>query len=316
MDDLAAIDRYSDTLQLAALIGRFFSLPARIVIAALALAGLIGCQQGSSVPDGSPAPIVRRIVTLSPHLTELVYAAGAGGKLVGVVEYSDYPPAAMDLPRVGDAFRIDYERIAELSPDLILGWRTGNPVSVIERLRDLGYQVEVLDAARLDDVARQLVAIGVWSGTEDSARQVALEYRNELARIRDRYLEAKPVSVFYQISAQPFFTISNQHTIGEAIRLCGGTNIFGELQGISPAVSLEAIIDRAPQVIVVGTTDENAGARGQIPGLSQWDTIPAIRMENIVLVDADFMTRPSVRILQGIRQLCEGLDRARARMDG
>jgi len=273
-----------------------------------------GCGQrpaGGHLPDPG---VAQRIVTLSPHLTELAYTAGAGEKLVGVVDFSDYPAAARVLPRVGDAFRIDYERIAGLSPDLIIGWRSGNPPAVLDRLRDLGYRVETLDAAHLDDVAEALVAIGKWAGTADTAQRMAAKYRRNLAAIRRRFLGALPVTVFYQVSAQPFFTVSRRQVIGEAIELCGGRNIFGGLEEPSPAVSLEAILTAAPQAILIGSTPSLTGDPHYRPVLRRWDALPAVRMGNIFVLDADLLARADTRILQGVQRMCEALDTARARV--
>jgi iron complex transport system substrate-binding protein len=265
--------------------------------------------------DASAA--VRRIITLAPHLTELVYAAGAGDRLVGAVEYSDYPPEASDLPRIGDAFRFDYEAIAALDPDLLLAWQSGTPVAAVERLTELGYRVVRLEPGRLATIAEHLRFIGQLAGSLPAATLAADNFDQELQMLRDRYHDATTLSVFYQISWQPLFTINKQHVIGEAIEICGGRNIFADLSDLSPAISLEAVLDSAPQVIIASRFDSRKETVAtELSGWSKWANIPAVRDGNLFLLGVDQMARPSTRILLGIEALCQSLDKARQKIMG
>jgi iron complex transport system substrate-binding protein len=260
---------------------------------------------------GQPA---RRIITLAPHLTELVFTAGAGNRLVGVVEYSDYPPESRLLPRVGDAFRLDYEAIAALKPDLILGWQSGTPVAVLDRLTELGYRVLTLEPGRLTTIAEHLRFIGQLADSAPAAATAAAEYERDLEELRGKHKNASTLSVFYQISWQPLFTINKRHVIGEAIEICGGRNIFAELTDLSPAISLEAVLEQAPQVIVASQFDSRQKlAETQLASWSKWKNIPAVRDGNLFLLDADLLARPSTRILGGVRALCDALDAVRGR---
>lgn len=285
----------------------------RNLVLAVCLVCVSSCSQDADQPQkslsGTPA---RRIVALAPHLTELVFTAGAGDRLVGVVEFSDFPATAQALPRVGDAFRLDYEAIAALEPDLILGWVSGNPESVFTRLRDLGYRVVALEPVSLEGVAEHLRIIGRLAGTSATADRAAAEYAQALVSLRDRYRGAADISVLYQISVRPMLTISRRHVIGEAIEICGGRNIFANLDELAPAVSVEAILDRAPEVIIASGAGPNVT---QLPdGLSvwaRWPSIPAVRNGNLYVVDADLIVRPSTRILGGVRRICEHLETAR-----
>lgn len=275
---------------------------------------LTGCGMPvDSRQTGAPAS---RIITLSPHLTELVFTAGAGDRLVGVVEYSDYPDAALGLARVGDAFRLDFEAIAELSPDLVLAWESGTPRDVRGRLRDMGIRVVSLDAAGLDSIAAQLVSIGSLAGTSAIADTAAAAYRERLGHLRRRYADAAILRVFYQISMQPLFTISGAHVISEAIEVCGGRNVFAEVRNLSPAVSLEAVIAARPDVIVAGDDNSAKDAREKLRAQwSGWTSIPAVRTDSLYIVDADLMHRPTTRILDAVADLCRQLDDARDRRD-
>jgi iron complex transport system substrate-binding protein len=278
------------------------------------VAGTISCDRApdDATGDSSGDQIARRIVSLAPHLTELTYAAGAGDRLVGVVDFSDFPVAAQSLPRVGDAFHLDYEVIAALEPDLILGWQSGTAANVLNRLRELGYRVVALEPGHLDSITEHVRTIGRLTGKSSAANRVAIEYATELQVIRDQYQGVEVLSVFYQVSARPLLTINRHHVIGEAIEICGGRNIFAGLESLAPVVSLEAVLDRSPEVIIVNnfgipreTGDDSLAA------WRAWANLPAVRNENLFLIDADQIVRPSTRILGGIRQLCTSLEKAR-----
>ncbi|MBS93762.1 MAG: cobalamin-binding protein [Gammaproteobacteria bacterium] len=262
-------------------------------------------------PVDAPNRPSSRIITLAPHLTELVYSAGAGNRLVGVVEYSDYPAVALNLPRIGDAFRLDHEAIIGLKPDLILAWESGTPRAVIDRLEQLDYRVVVLAAGSLDGVAESLRAIGRLAGTQKAAEAAALAFEISLDEIRMTTAGRESLTVFYQVSSQPLFTISRQHIIGEAIELCGGHNVFAGLPEVSPSISPEAVIDAAPEVIIATQFSEDTSMANALAVWQQWTSIPAVHDSNLYFVDASLMTRPSVRILGGVRELCARISTAR-----
>lgn len=274
----------------------------------------VGVLLAACGPDRSPGPDVddpldpgpaRRILTLAPHLTELAYTAGAGEQLAGAVEFSDFPVAAQALPRIGDAFRLDQEAIAGLDPDLILAWQSGTPVEVIERLQQQGYRVVTLPAGRLLDIAASLRAIGRLAATEAVAEAAAADFERALAQLRAEAAGYAPVRVFFQVTAQPLFTVSDRHVIGEAIALCGGQNIFGALAGLSPSVSPEAVIDAAPDAIIAARHGTGpVSAERELGFWRQWSSVPAVRDGHLFLIDANLVTRPSVRFLGGMRELC------------
>lgn len=270
---------------------------------------LTGCAPPPPLPEGGgPA---ERIVSLAPHLTEMAYAVGAGDRLVGAVEFSDYPAEARKLTRIGDAFRVDYEVLASLSPDLILAWRTGNPPALIERLRSLGYRVEEFEPASLDSLAEQLLRLGEYAGTRDAAARAAAALSSGLEALRDRYQASSPVRVFYQVAREPLFTVSNRHVIGQMIQLCGGVNVFGGLEQLTPVIGVEAVLEAAPEVILIGSgpAEERAGGADW----SQWSALPAARTGDIHPIDADLVSRPGPRVLLGAAQICKVLAAARTR---
>ncbi|MCH8929515.1 MAG: cobalamin-binding protein [Proteobacteria bacterium] len=253
-----------------------------------------------------------RIVTLSPHLAELVFAAGAGDLLVGTVEYSDYPPQASSIARIGDAFRIDSEKLAALGPDLILAWPGGNPQSLIDGLRNDGYQVLELAATGLESVAIQLRRIGELTGHAERAGRAAELYLAKVDRLRVENLQKPPIRVFYQVAQRPLFTVGSKQVISEVISLCGGTNIFADMDSLAPVVSMEAVLLRNPQVILSART----GSANPLDIWLDYPAVAAVRLENLYLVDASLLARAGLRLADGAAQVCRLLDQARRKIEG
>lgn len=247
-----------------------------------------------------------RMVALAPHITELVYAAGAGDRLVGVVEYSDYPEAALQLPRVGDAYRVDYEALRRLAPDVILAWESGNPREIQVRLREMGFRVVTLEARTLEDVAEHLERIGALAETETAAAAAAAVYRERLAELRAQYRNSDRVSVFFQISAEPYFTVNGDHVISRIIELCGGDNVFAAVPGLAPAVTLESVIAANPQVILSGSAGDWRSA------WQRWSAVRAVAADALYTVNPDLLARSGPRLVAGAGQVCTALAAARA----
>ncbi|MCL4722015.1 MAG: cobalamin-binding protein [Gammaproteobacteria bacterium] len=282
------------------------------VLVALAGAALVtACSpREPSASDKTVAGPARRIIALAPHLTELVYAAGAGTRLVGVVEFSDQPPEARALPRVGDAFRIDLEAIADARPDLILGWPSGNSPATLDRLRRLGYRVVGLEPVALTDPPDHIELIGALAGTDTVARQAADAWRQRLAALRQRYSGAAPVTVFYQISPQPLITVTGRHFIGQAITLCGGLNIFAGLPGLTAVINPEDVVAAAPGVIVANdyTRGPATPAAGSpLDAWRSWNGLPAVAAGRLVLMNPDLLSVPGPRFLDGVTVLCAAI---------
>lgn len=286
---------------------------ASLLLLALPVLLAAGCAEPAPpAPPSTPA----RIVTLAPHLAELVHAAGAGDRLVGVVEFSDYPAAVLALPRVGDAFRVDLEALAALRPDLVLYWPSGNARELPGRLAGLGYRAIGLEPAGLDSIAAQIRSIGELAGTAAVAGEAASLLAVELARLRAAHAQAAPVRVFYQVAARPLLTINERHIISDAIASCGGINVFANLPELTPAVSVEAVLARQPEVIVTTWYP----APGEVPPAPavvladwlRWPSLPAVAAGNLVAINADLMSRPTPRMLDGVAELCAALERVRA----
>lgn len=274
----------------------------------LVCAWLVFCCLFGFARAGAAEHAARRIVSLAPHLTELAFSAGVGERLVGVVSFSDYPPAARELPRIGDAFQVDYEAIVGLRPDLVLAWVGGNPAQVIERLRGLGLNVETFAPLRLEDIAAHLRRIGELAGEPRQANAVADEYLQTLAGLRSDYAARDPVRVFYQISFEPLYTVGGRSYITQMIELCGGRNVFAGLRELAAVVGLEAVLERDPELIVAGLD-----SREQLAGQwSRWHDVTAVATNNLAVVDPSVTGRASLRLVDGARQICAAVDEARS----
>ncbi|MGF6379277.1 cobalamin-binding protein [Paraburkholderia atlantica] len=301
-----------------------FARPARRLIhwfsaAALALTAL-SAHAAITVTDDSGATVTlaapaQRVISLAPHVTELLYAAGGGPKMVGAVSYSDYPPEAKQLPRVGDNKALDLERIVALKPDLIVVWRHGNAQRQLERLRELHVPLFFSEPRRLDDIAVSLTKLGRLLGTSTSADAAAAAYRDDIARLRARYANRPVVNVFYQVWDRPLMTLNGEHMISDVIALCGGRNVFADLQPLVPTVSTEAVLAANPQAIVTaasGATQPDT-TLPQLDTWRAWPRLAAVANNNLFAIDGDLINRPAPRIAQGARQLCEDLELARSR---
>lgn len=250
----------------------------------------------------------QRVVTLSPHLAELVCAAGACERLVGRVDYSDYPARVATLPSVGNAFAINPEALLALRPDLVLSWDGGTPAAALTPLQRLGLPVLSIRVQRLDDIGRALLTIGQRLGTADTARAEAARFRQRIDALAARYASARRLRVFYQIEADPIFTINRDSPISQALALCGGDNVFADLPRLAGALGREAVLAADPDVVVWSRQDDTAAIAAF---WNRWPQARAVRDGHLYTVDGDTLARATPRMADGIAELCAVLDRAR-----
>lgn len=252
-----------------------------------------------------------RIISLSPNITELVFAAGAGAKLVGVSRYSDYPEAAKSVPEVGDSSSLDLERIIALKPDLVIAWGSGNTVSDIGKLEKLGLTVFVTEATRLEDVSRLLRAVGKLAGASTQAEQAAKAYEAELGQIKRNYGGRRQIGVFPLIWHQPLMTVNGKHIISDIIHICGGANVFSSASSLTPVISAESLLKADPQAIISSISLEFAeiGVRELLRRLSQ---VRAVRSNHLFFVHPDLIHRQTPRMLQAAQTVCAQLEEVRS----
>jgi iron complex transport system substrate-binding protein len=241
----------------------------------------------------------QRIISLTPHLTELLFAVGAGTQVVGVDSASDYPAAAQSLPRVGDFSRINFERILALKPDLVLVWMGGNRTADIHGLKKMGVPVLHTQATQLKDVARLLRLIGNVSGHAGQGEAAARDFTTRLSALKGGASQHPPVDVFYQVWDRPLMTVGGTHWISDALTLCGARNVFADLRALSPVVSLEAVLQRSPELIVSGTDAPDVQRQWQ-----RYASLPAVKNQAFVRLDADRLHRLTPRLIEGVAELC------------
>ncbi len=265
-------------------------------------------DRGVAVRLAAPA---QRIVSLAPHITEVLFAAGAGNRIVGTVEYSDYPEAAQKIRRVGGYSRLDLEAIAALKPDLAVGWASGNSPAHIEKLRALGIPVYLAQPERIDDVAGSLERYGELAGTQTQAGAAADRFRHRLRELRTRYGARPKVRTFYQIWRQPLMTVGGGQVISDAIRLCSGENVFADLKPLAPKVTVEAVLAADPEAIVASGMGESRPE--WLDDWRHWKTMTAVKRDNLFFVQPDLIQRHTPRLVEGAARLCAHLETARSR---
>ena len=251
----------------------------------------------------------RRVISFSPANTELLFAAGGGDRIVGVLKFSDFPEAAQRIPVVGDSRELDMERIITLKPDLLVLWRQGTSAKQIERLKKLGVPIFFSDVDKLVEIPKTIQVLGQLMGTEKTANNVAASLREQLTALSQHYADLSPVRLFYQIWDHPLFTLNGQQIASDAIRLCGGVNIFASQTITAPIVSIEAVLKKNPEVII-GTMEQKSPGES----LAMWKRYPtmiAVKRGNLFELDGTVLNRPSPRMIVGITDLCEKLDMAR-----
>jgi iron complex transport system substrate-binding protein len=246
-----------------------------------------------------------RIVTLAPNLAESVFAAGAGPRLLATVEYSEYPQAAAELPRVGDAFRLDFERIVTLRPDLVIAWESGNPRQAVARLRELGLAVWSVEIRSPGGIPDFIDEVGRATALVGQAAPVARGLRHRLAGLAAHYDGAAPVRYFYQVDVNPLFTINGEHLISRGLALCGGVNVFAAEPGLAFQTSREAVIVADPAALLAPSAD---GGADPLAAWRAWPGMRAIRDHALFLLPADEISRATPRFLDSLELACKLLD--------
>jgi iron complex transport system substrate-binding protein len=301
---------------------------AAIALLSCCLAGMAAGRPAEVTDDRGhritlPGPATR-VVSLSPALTELVFAAGGGSRLVGAVEYSDYPAAALGLPRIGDALALQMEKILTLQPDLIVAWERGNNPRQLERLSQLGVPIYYSDIEQLDDVASTLERLGVLLDTP--AEAAARSFRERLARlghidaapaqsaasaVSAQPPEAAPVRVLYQVWAQPLMTVNGRHVISNLIERCGGVNVFASEPALVPQIGIEAALAAAPEAIIASAGSRSVASDRSLEHWRRYPSIPAVARGFLFLVDGDSISRATPRMLDAGEAICRHLDKVR-----
>ena len=285
-----------------------------MLLAGVVAAGMAAHAQAITVKDDAGLPVTigkpaMRVVSMAPSVTELLFAAGGGNQIVGAVNYSDYPEAAKRIPRIGSNREIDMELLISLKPDLIVAWRHNSSERQIEMVRRLGIPVFQSDPQTLDGIPDSVLRLGQLLGTDAAAKTTATQLREQLAGLRAKYAGRAPVRTFYQVWDKPLYTLSGKHILTDAMKLCGGENIFDKLTVTAPIVSIESVLQANPEAIIA-TAEKNYG------GVDLWKpygTLAAVRSNNLFTLDGHLLNRAGPRMVQGTAAMCDVLEQARQR---
>lgn len=246
----------------------------------------------------------QRIISLAPHITEILFFISQGETVVGVDMKSDFPLETSQIPKVSDSNQIHLEAIIALQPDLIIAWKSGNNPRQLARLKALGYPVYFSEPNTLQGIAQNIINFGILTGDENLARKKADIFNQQLRELKRNVKTNQKVKVFYQVWDMPIYTINGEHIISEVIDFCGGENIFKDLTTIAPQVNIESVIKRNPDLIISGNENPDAW---QI--WNQWPTIGAVKNNQFLLLDSDHIVRAGPRILLGVQQICQKISR-------
>lgn len=286
----------------------------RAILASVALAAAQANAAGITVTDDAGAAVhldapAARIVSLAPGLTELLFDAGAGDRIVATVRHSDYPPAAARIPRIGDAHAIDLEALLVLAPDLVVVWDSGTGVQVRRRLQQLGLRIYRAEPDSPKKIASNMRRLGALAGSPGIADREAARLLAAASALQRRYAGAARPVVFYQFWDEPIYTVNGTHLIGRIIELCGGVNAFGGLTSLTPRLNREAVLAAEPDLIIA--SGEDAGRPPWLDGWRRWPELKAVSHDHLYTIPPDLLQRPTARIIQGAEMMCGMIDAAR-----
>jgi iron complex transport system substrate-binding protein len=263
---------------------------------------------GATLRLAGPA---RRIVSLTPGGTELLFAAGAGELILATSRGSDTPEAAARIPTIGDANAVNYERLVELKPDVVVVWEHLNNRLVIESLQlQLKLPTYFIRARGLADIPQSVRRLGALAGTGATAERAALELEARLAKVSGRKIEGEPLRVFYMLWAEPLYTVGSRHIIGDAIARCGGRNIFEDIDFPAPIVEIESVVKRDPDVMLLSAPPITA--RDWRERWGQFKTIRAVQTGQLLTFGDPRLDRMGPTAIDAVEGLCVMLDQARA----
>lgn len=263
-------------------------------------------DNGNSISLRKPAT---RIISLAPHITESLFAAGAGKYIVGVVTYSDYPPAAIKIKQIGSYKKLDIEAIIGLQPDLVVAWGSGNDSLQVEQLKKLGLTVYIDDPRKIQDIADAIEDYGRMIDNMRGAIEVAQEFRLRYRKIRQKYADHTKLRGFYQVWNKPLITINGQHLITDVMRICGIENMYADMDQLAPRIDIESVIKNDPQIIIASGMGE---AKPEwLDDWRKWKNLQAVQYNNLFFIPPAIIQRHAPRVLDAAEKLCEQAEQAR-----
>ncbi len=282
------------------------------------LLGLLGLL-ASSAPSLAELPSktqesvpAKRVIALAPHIVEMLFEVGAGDTIIGTTEHSDYPNAALSIPRIGNYARLNIEQVLAADPDLIIAWKTGNPSDDLARLEQLGLTIVYSQPDTLEDVAKELRYFGEITGHQQQAEQQAQLFLTRLTKIRAQYQDKSPISVFYELWPRPLTTVANLAWPQQQLDVCHASNPFVKSATDYPQINVEQVVVKAPQIIIQPSS-HGMNSPDKV-NWQQWPEIPAVKHNAFLIPDADKLHRMTSRSLDELALLCEKIDQFRTPM--
>jgi iron complex transport system substrate-binding protein len=250
----------------------------------------------------------QRIVSLAPGATEMLFAAGAGSEVIATVQYSDEPPAAKQVPRIGDVVAVDMERLVALRPEVAVVWPGGGNLAQIEEIARLGIPLYRQQVNSLADLPASLRRLGALAGTSEPAERAARDIEARLARIAQKYGNQRHPTVLLQVWNHPLYTVGGKHLMSDALRLCGARNVFGDLQELGPVIDIEAVVARDPDIIVAAAPP--GAAAEWIADWQRFKTLRAVRNGAVLAFEDVRLTRLGPSVVDATEALCKALGAA------
>lgn len=248
---------------------------------------------------------IDRIVSTAPNLTEIVYAVGAGDRLVGRTKYCDYPPEAKNVAEVGDTMTPSIERIIALKPQIVLVSTASQLEAFTKQLDQQKIAVYVTDPHSLEEVFRSIATLGDLFGTREQAATLVADLRRRTAIVEAKLHESKPVSVFYQLSGEPLYTIGRESFLTDLIQRAGGTSVTANVSGAFPRYSDEAALAARPEAIIL-PSGGSMGAANLTPAAPLKNS-PAVVNGRVFRINDDHLDRPGPRLVDGLEEMARAL---------
>ena len=245
-----------------------------------------------------------RVVSLTPALTEMMLELDAADLLVGVLDGGPRPDGLAHLPSVGRHDQLDFESLANLQPDLVLAWSDSLSAAQRSQLEQLSIPVYALAPRTFVQLGEQFAQLGEQVGRAAQGRRLQQQFEAGIADLRRRYARAEPLRVFYQVWAQPLYTLGGQQIVSDALQVCGARNVFAQLSLPAPQVSIEAVLEKNPQVILLGDAQ-------QAVAWQRWPMIAAVQRQQVWAIPDAGLERPSFQMLGAVEKLCQLLAKAK-----
>jgi iron complex transport system substrate-binding protein len=299
----------------------------RIAVIALALGTLViaqACSKPTSISSSSSRPAtqtrevldeagrkvtlplpINRIVSLAPNLTEIVYAVGAGDRLVGNTEYCDYPAEARKVAKIGDTMHPSVERIIALKPQIVLVSTASQLEVFTKQLDQQDIAVYVTNPHSLDEIFRSLTTLGEIFGNAEQASSVVADLRKRSDAVTTAIGNVTPVRVFYQVAGEPLYTIGREAYLTDLVRRAGGVSVTAEVPAAFPRYNDEAALNARPEAIILPTGGSMGTANSTVAAPLR--DSPAVRNNRVYKINDDHLSRPGPRLIDGLEALAHVL---------